>query len=103
MDTNISGTLLIKSTQLFEYADHIPIMSRKLTDAEELLHKSMNDTAANEVGLRVNADKTKIMIQSRSRTPAHSSINIGDLYIELVDSFIYLISGLLKDANTASE
>ena len=101
MNMDSSGTLLIKSTQLVAYADDINIMSRRLGDAESLLHNLNN--AAKEVGLHINESKTKAMMQSKTRTPANSSITVGDLNIEYVDNFNYLGCNLSKDANETDE
>lgn len=70
-------------TQMLGYANNIIITSRKLNDEEELLHTF--DTGK-EFGRRINEDKTKIIMQSRSTSPAQLGINVGDLNIEVANS-----------------
>jgi hypothetical protein len=51
------------------------------------------ETQAKEIGLSINVDKTKIMIQTR-KTIVNQVNRINNQEIERVDSFVYLGSSL---------
>jgi sorting nexin-29 len=63
LSIDLEGTLEYKSTQILAYADDIAIISRSLSDATKIYNELA--TAAKEMGLDINRNKTKLLIQSR--------------------------------------
>ena len=57
---------------------------------------------AKEVGLAINIDKTKMLIQTR-RDQVHNNIEMEEDTIEVVDNFIYLGVNLAKTGSEESE
>jgi hypothetical protein len=57
--------------------------------------------AANEVGLKLNVNKTQAMIQNRSKTKSNSEqqLNTGEHKTEIANSFNYLGSCITEDNN----
>lgn len=64
-ELDLNNTLLYKSTQVVTYADDLDIMGRSTQRIEEVLGKL--EQAANKVGLKINDDKTKWMVQTRNK------------------------------------
>jgi hypothetical protein len=59
--------------------------------------------ASNEIGLEVNADKTKYMVMSRDQYAGRShSMKIGNGFFERVEKFKYL-GTTLKNQNSVQE
>lgn len=61
------GTLRFKSCQIIAFKDYINIMARSLTSAREMFINL--ERTANEVGFRINENKTNILTQTRKMTP----------------------------------
>lgn len=100
---NASGNLYTKSVQLLAYADDVDIAARSIPDMREAFIK-MESAAAN-MGLIVNKEKTKIMASypQKGRAPNVSqNLTINDSNYEVVDSFQYLGSTVNR-FNTVSE
>ena len=76
-----------KTVQIAAYADDINIMSRRIAAAKEIFLDLKNK--AKEVGLAINIDKIKILIQTR-RDQVYNNIEIEEDTIEVVDNFTYL-------------
>jgi len=81
---NTNAALLHKSTQLARYADDINIVGRNVTSMKE------TSIQLEEVGLKVNEDKTKVLIQTRSNRRRGQNMIIGDQNFEVVNNFTYL-------------
>jgi hypothetical protein len=59
--------------------------------------------ATKEIGLEVNADKTKYMVMSRERNAGRNdSVNIANIFIERVENYKYL-GTTLTDQNSIQE
>jgi hypothetical protein len=65
---NVKGTLQHHATQIIGYADDLCLLSRNRSSIEET-HQELRE-AANEVGLKINVNKTSAMIQNRSKPKA---------------------------------
>ena len=83
--------------QLLAYADDVNILGGSLhtvkEDAEALV------VATKEIGLEVNADKTKYMVMSRDRNAGRDhSVKIDNTSIERVEEFKYLETTLTDPA-----
>lgn len=99
-----SGSIFNKSSQLLGFADDIDIIGRNirsLTDAYSRLERE-----ANKIGLRVNEDKTKLLMicpSERTKSLVGTHLEIGDKKFEVVGEFCYL--GVLVDErfNTSLE
>lgn len=98
---NTEGTLVYKSVQIAAYADDINIMARterELKDTYKCLVQS-----AREVGLEVNATKTKALIQTRSQKAQEGSVVISEQKIEIVQNFHYLGTMINNNHNELQE
>lgn len=81
------GTLLNKSAQIVGYADDLNIMARSQLKSKEIYEDL--ERAAKEIGLQINEDKTKIMIQTRRKVPTRQNLTIAEHNLEIVKDFIY--------------
>lgn len=95
------GTMITKTTQIVAHADDINILSRSFPRSREIMINL--DKAAKEVRLRINENKTKIMTQTRRRTPRRQNSTIGEYKVENVEKFTYLGTILSTDANENDE
>ena len=81
---DLNNTLLYKSVQIVGYADDLDIMGRSLQGMEEV-YKQIEIIAA-KIGLQININKTKRMVQSRDRLEVSPIMNQFDI----VEEFKYL-------------
>jgi hypothetical protein len=93
---NLNGT-----HQLLAYADDVNILGGSVytvkKNAETLV------VATKEIGLEVNADKTKYMVMSRERNARRDdNVKIDNSSIERVEEFKYL-GTMLTDQNSFQE
>ena len=99
-----TGCIYNKSTQILGYADDIDIIGRRKEDVE---HSFLEiEKAAEVMGLRVNASKTKYMLATRKDSALQSfgpNVNIGPQNFEVVKNFIYLGSSVNPSNNTSEE
>lgn len=98
------GTIYNKSIQTLAYADDIDLVARTIRKTKEAFTSLSN--AAEDMGLRVNEEKTKIMTSTpdnnnRARNIGQN-ITIGDHNFEVVTNFTYLGS-LVNSENIISE
>jgi hypothetical protein len=52
---------------------------------------------AEKIGLNINVNKTKAILQTCTQTGGTQQLKIGDHSIEVVDSFVYLGSCITRD------
>jgi hypothetical protein len=101
ININQDGLKLNGTHQLLAYADDVNILGGSThtvkENAEDLL------VATKEIGLEVNADKTKYMVTSRDRNAGWGySVKIDNSSIERVEEFKYL-RRTLTDQNSIQE
>jgi len=89
----LNGTL-----QFLAYADDVNILGGSVHTVKENAEALV--VATKEIGLEVNADKTKHMVMSRDRNAGRGhSVKIDNSSIERVEEFKYL-GTTLKDQNS---
>jgi len=96
---------MYKSTQILGYADDLNILGRTINSVTEL-YKEL-DRAASAVGLKINTDKTKTMVQTRqgNKYGSHKlkeNLEIENYKLENVEEFTYL-GTLITDTNDESK
>jgi hypothetical protein len=98
-----SSNICYKSGQIIGYADDINIVGRSIPAIKEIFDPL--ETAALEVGLKINIDKTKIMTQSRNPSRrVRGNVQFKDSYsFEVVDEFTYLGSSLTENNEDPAE
>lgn len=84
---NYRNTILQRSTQILAYADDIDIIGRTKKDVVEAF--TALETAARDIGLAVNEEKTKFLVVS-SRAHDVQPLQIGNFTFEGVTQFKYL-------------
>jgi sorting nexin-29 len=99
LSIDLEGTLEYKSTQILAYADDTAIISGSLSDAMEIYNELAIE--AKEMGLEINTNTTKLLIQSRKVDKQIHSITLMGETIEAVKDFVYLGSNL--SANGSEE
>ena len=87
LSVRTTSTLLHKSVQLIVYADYINITGRTKGAIADVYGKLKQ--RAKEVGLIINVDKTKAMVQKR-RLREEGTLTVEDQRSEMVRSFKYL-------------
>jgi hypothetical protein len=86
---NLDGLKLNGTHLLLAYADDVNILGGSLRAVKESAEALM--VAAKEIGLEVNADKTKYMVMSWDRNAGRGhSVKIDNISFERVDEFKYL-------------
>jgi len=89
VQVNQDGLKLNGTHQLLAYADDVNILGRSVHSVQENAETLV--VATKEIGLEVNADKTKYMIMSRDQNAGRShSMKIDNSCIERVEEFKYL-------------
>ncbi|XP_055379626.1 uncharacterized protein LOC129610878 [Condylostylus longicornis] len=80
-DLHIEGNIFTRPYQIYAYADDIAIMSRSKRDLIEIFTRL--DQQTRRIGLKINENKTKYMIVSRSNTRrVAQNITINDYNFE---------------------
>ena len=83
------GLKLNGTHQLLAYADDVNILRGSVHTVKENAEALV--VAAKEIGLEVNADKTKYMVMSRDQNAGRShSMKTDNRSIEMVEEFKYL-------------
>lgn len=94
-------TLENKMVQLVGYADDINIMARSNARAKET-YQELRD-AAEGIGLQINTEKTKVMINTRRKLRKPNQFKIGPLDLEIVNQFKYLGCWITEDNDEIHE
>jgi len=102
IQVNQDGLKLNGTHHLLVYADDVNILGGSVhtikKNAEALV------VASKEIGLEVNADKTKYMVMSQDQDAGQSnSIKIGNSYFEWVEEFKYLGTTLTNENSTQEQ
>jgi hypothetical protein len=87
---NQDGLKLNGTHQLLAYADDVNIMGESVLTVKENA-EALIVVATKEIGLEVNADKSKYMVMSRDRNAGQDdSVKIDNSSVERVEEFKYL-------------
>jgi len=101
VQVNQNGLKLNGTYQLLTYADDVNILGGSAHTLKENAEALL--VATEEIGLEVNADKTKYMVMSRDRNAGRGhSVKIDNSSIERVEGFKYL-GMTLTDQNSIQE
>jgi len=93
VQVNQDGLKLNGTHQLLAYADDVNILGGSIRAVKENAEALV--VAAKEIGLEVNADKTKYMIMSRDQNAGRThSMKIDNSSFQRVDEFKYLGTSL---------
>ena len=89
VQVNQDGLKLNGTHQLLAYADNVNILGGSAHTVKENAEALL--VATKEIGLEVNADKTKYMVKSRDRNAGRGhSVKIDNSSIESMEDFKYL-------------
>jgi hypothetical protein len=81
-DTN--GTLEYKMNQMVGYADDICLLGRSARSVNEVCEEQK--VTAEKIGLNINVNKTKAVLQTCMQSGGTQQLRIGDHNTEVVDS-----------------
>ena len=100
INSDLDGTLTIDDVQLFLllFADDAVVFSQDPKTLQSILNDIENDNSCISCGLKLNTNKTKIMIFEAGR-PTQYDFYIYNKRIEIVESFKYLGIQLYKNGN----
>jgi hypothetical protein len=102
VQVNQDGLKLNGTHQLLAYADDVNILGRIIHTVKENAEALV--FATKEIGLEVNADKTKYMIMSRDQNAGRcDSVKIDNSSIERVEEFKYLGTTLTNQGSIQEE
>ena len=99
LSVQAKSTIFYKSVQLIGYADDINIMRRRERVISEVYDELKE--RAKEVGLNINVEKTKAMVQNR-RLRRRETLTVKEHDIEVVKRFKYL-GTVINDINDETE
>ena len=100
VQVNQDGLKLNGTHQLLDYADDVNILGRSVHTVKENAEALV--VATKEIGLEINADKTKYMIMYQDQNAGRShSVKIDNSSIERVEEFKYV--GTLTNKNSIQE
>jgi len=88
--------------QLLAHADDVNILGESIHTPQENAETLV--AATGEIGLEVNADKTKYMVMSRDRNPGRiHSVRIDNSTFDRAEDFKYLGTNLTNQNSIAEE
>jgi hypothetical protein len=99
LSLQVTSTIYHKAAQLIGYADNINVMGGTKRAISEVYGELIE--RAKEVGLIINVEKTKAMVQSR-RPGTGGTLTAEDHKIEVVRRFKYL-GTVINDTNNETE
>ena len=86
---NVQGNIVSKSKQVCAYADDICLVARNMQSLEEMFHQIKSK--GEEMGLKINVDKTKYMQMSRQgEHESTQDLKLDDCVFQRVQAFPYL-------------
>jgi hypothetical protein len=89
VEANTEGLKLNGTHQLLVYADDVTILGRGVHAIKKNTEASV--VTSKEIGLEVNAEKTKYMVMSRNQNAGQNhNIKIENKFFERVEQFKYL-------------
>lgn len=98
----VKSTLLHRTTQLIGYADDLNIAGRNLATIKKTFLRL--EESSGKIGLRINEEKTKVMVQSRhKRDYIGQNMECGRFNFETVEEFTYLGSRLTNNNDESAE
>ena len=93
LDVSIQTARYLHQHQLLAYVDDVNILGGSVQTVKENAEALV--VATKEIGLEVNADKTKYMVMSRDRNAGRGHcVKIDNSSIERVEKFKYLVTTL---------
>ena len=102
VQVNQDGLKLNGTHQLLAYADDVNILGGSIRTLKENAEALV--AATREIGLEVNADKTKYMVMSRDQNTGRiHSVRIDNRTFERVEEFKYLVTTLTNQNSIAEE
>ena len=103
LGVDVNSTIHTKTVQILGYADDIGILARRWQMGEEVVHTL--DNVAEEIGLNINTNKTKVMklLTKSDMRPQQRNLWIKDEQIERVGQFLYLGTCITEDNNELTE
>ena len=106
---NFSGTVKIAGREVknLRFADDIDLLGGSREELADLTTRL--DTAARKYGMEISVEKSKTMVTSRTTTNAATvegsdiKINVGEVELEAVKTFIYLGSTINEEIKSENE
>lgn len=101
-----TGTILNRSIQILGYTDDVDIIGRSVAEVREAFLKI--EEVAESLGLRINEDKTKLLVASAPDSITRiigQNIMLGENNFEMVKEYVYLgtlvnATNIIKDEVT---
>jgi len=102
IQVNQDGLKLTGTHQLFVYADDVNILGGSMHTVKKITEALV--VASNEIGLKVNSDKTKYMVMSGDQKAVQShNMKTDNCFFERVDKFVYLRTTLMNENSVHEE
>jgi hypothetical protein len=95
LPADANRTVEYKVNQVVGYADDVCLLGRSARSVNEV-YEELKITAE-KIGLNININKTKAVLQTRTQSMETEQLRIDDHNIQVVDSFVYLGSCITKD------
>jgi hypothetical protein len=95
LPADANGTLEYKMNQVGGYTDDICLLGRSARSVNEVYEELK--IAAEKIGLNINVNETKAVLQMRTQSRETEQLRIGDYNIQVIDSLVYLGYCIIKD------